>query len=270
MNRLLRPLLVSAVLIGGTAACREPAPAVRTDPAAAEAAQAGYAAPPRVERVQVSGGVMVVQGVAAPGARVRITDGQGAYGGTADGQGAWRVETPTTSAVRLLTVAAESGQRTLEAEGRLLVLPGPSALLLRPGHGALPVGPAPSEGARIVSIDVASDGAAAVSGLAAPSSPAVTRIDGVPPDPNIAVGSGAADASGRFSIILARPLGPGEHLVEVSTPGGVARANVAVAPLDPGPAPFVAASDPAGWRVAWRAPGGGVQTTYVLRPPAAS
>ena len=234
------------------------------DTAEAEAAQVGYVAPPRVERVESARGLLVVHGTAPPAARIRLVDAGGAYGGTADAQGRWRVEAPAAPGARLFTLSAEREQRVLEGEGRLLVLPGAPALLLRPGHGAVPVAAAPAARPRIVSIDVATDGAAAVSGLAQPSAPAVTRIDGAAPPAGTAVGSGATDARGRFSIILARPLGPGGHRIEVETPSGVARTDLLVEPADPGALPFLATSGPAGWRVAWRAPGGGVQTTYVL------
>jgi hypothetical protein len=263
---------VAAGVAAGAAltACGERPPAARPDVAAAEAAQAGYVAPPRVERVESARTGLVVQGTSHPGARIRITDAAGAYGGTADAQGRWRVDAPAAPGPRLFTLSAERDARVLEAEGRLLVLPDAPALLLRPGHGALPVASTPAGRPRILSIDVAADGAAAVSGVGPPSAPAVTRIDGVAPGDGTAVGSGATDAAGRFSIILARPLGPGSHLIEVNTPSGLARAQVGVSPADPGTLPFVATRDASGWRVAWRAPGSAVQTTYVLAPSAAS
>ena len=259
---------VAAVAATALTACGPRTPPAQADEAQAEAARAGYLAPPRVERVQAAGGALVLEGVGPAAARIRLTDAGGAYGGTADAQGRWRIEAPAAPAARLFTLSAERDQRVLEGEGRLLVLPGGPALLLRPGHGAIPVAGGPADRPRIISVDVASDGAAAVSGVAQPVVPAVTRIDGVPPGAGTAVGSGATDRRGRFSIILASPLGPGDHLIEVNTPGGAARATLSVAPSDPGPLPFVATRGPSGWRVAWRAPGGGVQTTYVLAPAA--
>jgi hypothetical protein len=252
--------VAAALLLG---ACGDRAPAPREDGVAQEAARAGYIAPPRVEQVEAGPRALVLTGAGPPGARIRITETGGTHGATADGQGRWRVEAPARAGPRLFTLAAENGERPLEAEGRLLVLPGAPPLLLRPGHGAMPL--ATGAGApRIVSVDVASDGAAAVSGLAQPAAPVVTRVDGVPPAQDEAVGSGGADSQGRFSVILAQPLGPGEHAIEVNTPGGAARTRIAVAPAASGPATFVADRTAEGWRVTWRAPGGGVQTTYVL------
>jgi hypothetical protein len=145
------------------------------------------------------------------------------------------------------------------------VLPDGRALMLRPGHGALPVGRGAGGAPRILSIDVASDGAAAVSGFAQPSARAVTLVDGAPPAEDVVVGQGATDAEGRFAIILAAPLTPGPHAIVVNTPDGVARASVEVAATaDPGERGFAAAPHGGGWRISWRLPRGGVQTTYVL------
>jgi hypothetical protein len=236
-------------------------------PVETEAAEAGYLAPPAVSAVQVAGGRIVIEGAGPRGDRVRLVEaGGGAYGGTVGADGRWRLEAPRGEGPRLYTVSALGDGRTLQAEGRLLVLPDGRALLLRPGHGALPVGGGSGAGApRITSVDVASDGAAAVSGFARPGARAVTLVDGAPPPENVVVGQGAADADGRFAIILAGPLPPGAHALVVNTPDGVARAEVTVAAAaDPGARALVAERQPQGWRIAWRLPRGGVQTTYVL------
>ena len=261
----LGPLGLAVLLTTG--ACGERPAVGRQDRAALEAARAGYVAPPRVERVERRHGAVIVAGTAPAGARVRVSEGTRAYGGTAEADGRWRIEAPGAGGARLFTIVAEAAQRSLEAEGRLLVLPDGSALLLREGYGALPVRGASAGGPRITSVDVGPDGAAAVSGFAAPSVPALTRIDGVAPPSGAAVGSGAADTSGRFSIILAQPLPPGTHLLEVNTPAGAARARVSVAPPEPPAQGFAATPDPQGWRVVWRASGGGLQTTYVFGAP---
>lgn len=230
-----------------------------------EAAEAGYLAPPQAERVQVSGELLVLRGSAPAGDRVRIAAvAGGAYSATADARGRWEARVPRTDTPQMFTILAERQGRTLRAEGRLLVLPGGPHLILRPGHGALPVGPAPEGGPRIVSLDLASDGAAAVSGYAQPSTRAATVVDGVPPAEGVVVGQGATDRDGRFAIILATPLLRGEHSVVVNTPDGVASVTARIAPIpDLGERPFIATRDPDGWRITWRLPRGGVQTTYV-------
>lgn len=259
---------VLAVLLAG---CGERPPEGKAPSATdVEAAEAGYLAPPQAERVEAAGEQLVVGGSAPAGDRVRIgAVGGQSYSATADAQGRWEVRVSRTDAAQMFTIVAEREGRALRGEGRLLVLPGGPHLILRPGHGALPVGPAPQGGPRIVSLDIASDGAAAVSGYAQPSTRAATVVDGVPPAEGVVVGQGATDRDGRFAIILATPLQGGEHSVVVNTPDGVARVTARIAPTpELGGRPFVATRDPEGWRITWRLPRGGVQTTYVPERPA--
>ena len=261
-----------AVLLLVLSACGERREAsAPLSPTQQEAANAGYLSPPDVEAVRTAGEELVVEGAGPAGGRVRLAEaGRQTFSTAVDPAGRWRIAAPLGSDPRIFALAVDHEGRVLEAEGGLLVLPDGRAFVLRPGHGALPVARAPgSPEPRILSIDVASDGAAAVSGYAQPSSRAVTVVDGTPPAEDLSVGQGSADASGRFAIILASPLAPGPHAVVVNTPEGVARAQVQVtAPDDPGSQAFAARQAAGGWRISWRLPRGGVQTTYVLGPDA--
>ena len=266
-----RPALL--VLAGSAAAalagCGEPARETSAlTPAETESITAGYLPPPRVEAVRADARQLLVEGVGAAGARVRLLQaGREAYSSTVSPASRWRIQAPGSAEPRLFQVQTEREGRVLEAEGRLLVLPDGRALMLRAGHGALPVGGGVSGPPRIVSVDVASDGAAAVSGFAPPLSRVVTVVDGAPPAEELIVGQGTADREGRFAVILASPLPPGPHQVVVNTPQGVARTQVPVSPAaEPGAAGVTAARDSFGWRISWRLPGDGVQTTYIPEP----
>ena len=270
LNPIARPAAALALLAALAACGDDRAPAGPTNPAEVEAAEAGYLAPPRVTGAQASEGALVLHGRAPAGDRVRLTAASGGvYGMEADGEGVWRLRLPRGPQPQLYTLEAERQERVLQAEGRLLLLPDGRSLMLRPGHGALPIGPGGRGAPRIFSIDVAVDGAAAVSGFAQPSARVVTVVDGAPPAEDVVVGQGATDADGRFAIILAQPLRPGPHVIVVNTPDGVAEARLEVQdPLDPGAAPFAAEQAGRGWRISWRLPRGGVQSTYVLGAPA--
>lgn len=262
---------LAATLAAMVAACGEaPSATAVLTPAEREAQAAGYLAPPTVDRVRRGASNLSLEGAGPPEGRLQLVESGGrAYSTTIDPSGRWRISAPTADEARLFTVAAEQDDRPLEAEGRLLLLPDGRALMLRPGHGALPVGPNPGGPPRIVSIDVASDGAAAVSGFAPPSARAVSVVDGAPPAEELIVGQGAADRNGRFAIILASPLTPGPHSVVVNTPQGVALARLSVAvPTDLGERAFEASREGGDWRVSWRLPRGGVQTTYLPTPGA--
>ena len=145
-----------------------------------------------------------------------------------------------------------------QSEGYLLLTPDGRGVLLRSGAGALAIGAEPKAG--LISFDVDRDGAAMVSGRGPAGGSVSARVDGRK------LGESRIGADGRFSIALSGPVSPGRHSLKVF--GDALDVSL---PIDASPAapltegPFRATPTPAGLRVDWMTPGGGVQSTLVAR-----
>ena len=84
--------------------------------------------------------------------------------------------------------------------------------------------------------------------------------------PAVRAGEGRADASGRFEIRLNGPVPMGESRLRVFGEALNLETRLRLsppAPPDAGPVRFQDAAD--GLRIDWMTPGGGVQTTQILR-----
>jgi hypothetical protein len=241
----------------------------RADPFAAGGARAGaeppdpgYRAPPSVARVGKSGdGSVTLSGRALPSSQVRMVSPAGASIETrADGSGAWTAALGPVSEPTLYRLAEDANGQHIDAEGLLAVLPGaPIVALLRAGAGAQVAPDADKAALRILAVDYDMAGAAVVSGRARPGAPVRVMVDG-----QVAM-EGTAGADGRFALTLSKPLSPGRHRLQASTPQAAAEADVAVTPpMPPKNAPYQAQAQPFGWRVDWITPGGGAQTTLLL------
>ncbi len=227
-------------------------------PKAAPAAETRYLPAPAVaEAVPGAGGVRL-SGQAAPGARVMLGTPTGeTLSAVADDKGRWSVAAPTPDAVALYGLFMLDGQRKVNAEGYLVLTPDGRAAELRSGGGARVLEP-PSRRPRILAIDFDRDGGAVVSGVGAARADLGLRID------RNAGGNAMVSDQGRFSVVLVRPLPQGEHEFEVAGEGGEDRITVATRRPDPlGEAVFRATPVGGGWRIDWRTPGGGVQTTLL-------
>lgn len=255
MDRPLFPIvaLVGLTLWGCGGAPTAPAQARRdTD-------DAGYGAPPAVTDVRPAGGQVLLSGTAQPKAKVRLATPRGvATEGVADATGHWRLSTPAAPTAAIYGLSQNIGGRTVQSEGYLLVTPEGRGVLLRAGAGALAIGKEPQVG--LTSFDVDRDGAAMVTGRGPAGGSVSARIDGRK------LGETRIGADGRFSIPLSGPVPPGRHglkvfgdSLDVSLPVDASPA----APLTDGP--FRATPTPAGLRVDWMTPGGGVQSTLVAR-----
>lgn len=255
MNRPLVPIVAAASLV--LAACGG-GPASAPAQPKAEADDAGYGPAPAVTAIQAAGGNLVLTGTGTPKATVRLaTPGGVALAGAVDASGHWRLTTPSHPAAAIYGLSQSLAGRTVQSEGYLLITPEERGVLLRAGVGALTIGDQPAVG--VTSFDVDRDGAAVVSGKGPPGGSVSAHLDGRK------LGEGRIDPDGRFSLPLSGPaVSPGHHYLKVfgdSLDETLAIDASPAAPLTEGP--FRATQTPAGLRVDWMTPGGGVQTTLV-------
>jgi hypothetical protein len=260
MRELAASILLLTACDSGDAAWR-----AQSDQAAADTtAEAGYLAPPAVTASRLEGNVVLIEGTAAPNARVRIAPplGQPIFV-EANAKGAWTADLPVSGPVQLFGLSMTEAGRGAQAEGYLMLTAEGRAAQLRAGAGAVSLAPA-SETPRILTLDYDREGGAMVSGVAKPGVALGLRVD------RAARGETKADARGRFSISLTEPLPPGAHEIEVSGEGGEDTLRAEITPAgDLGAGPYAGRRTPFGWRVDWMPPGGGVQTTLIFERPAA-
>ncbi|HKR90490.1 MAG TPA: hypothetical protein VJS38_20155, partial [Phenylobacterium sp.] len=173
----------------------------------------------------------------------------------ADGDGRWRLQTPTQGQARVFGLSAVNGGRRVQAQGYLLVGPRGQTALLRAGASALRLD-RPS-GSRIASVDFDSEGGVLLSGWAAAGTDVAIRLDGR------LAGDARTDEDGRFVYAWPR-LSRGPHRVEatgVAFTDEIAFDITPAAPLVGGP--LHSQLTPQGFRADWLTPGGGVQSTIL-------
>lgn len=250
----LAAVLAATALLGG---CGRAAAPKADASAAVEEGAAGYLAPPAITEIGVEGGQVRLAGRAPPRATVRLATPTGGETLTkADGQGSWRVMMTVGQGPGLYGLSAIRGERTVQAEGYVLIAPSGQAWLLRAGAGAVRLGQ--NLGPGITSVDFDRQGAAVVSGRAAPQGGVSAWIDGR------RVAEGRADEAGQVALSLTEPLGAGAHDVKLFGEGLDSRLHFdagAAAPLTTGP--FRVQASPGGLRIDWMTPGGGVQSTVL-------
>ena len=239
---------------------------------AASAPQAGpqeaaYLTPPRATSVQLRrDGALAVAGVAPPGSSVEIVSPEGEQARTTTNrQGGWSARLTPAAQPRLYAISARLAGRTVHAEGALIVAPGGTAVTVRAGYAASPVGADPRSGAGrgIASVDYDPSGFIAVAGSAPPHAELILVVDGTP------AAVGQADSGGRYALLAAnRRLTMGPHTLQVRAAGGAPEGaperQVTLEPPVALAAPYQAWPAPDGWRVEWELNGGGVQTTLIL------
>lgn len=260
-RKWLKTAVVSIAALAGMAACAPrpgDAASAKTAEAQADAAKA-YQRSPAVAAVRLEAGGVVLNGRAAPDAAVRLAtpDGREAFA-QANGAGDWSLQLPALAAPAIFGLSAESQGRRLQGEGYLLVTPQGEAALLRAGSGAVRLDGLRS--GRIGAIDYDAGGQAVISGVAPAGVTVSVYLD------RKRVAEGRADAAGRYGVALPQTVAEGAHRVEAS---GANFASVtafertAAAALTTGP--LRAAPSPGGLRVDWLTPGGGTQTTVIVR-----
>lgn len=256
--------IAAALGLSALSACGGRAPAPPEGDATQEAT---YLAPPRVETARAgpdglaTGGVTLI-GVAAPGGRVRLSTPAGeARFAPADAAGRWTITLPPAVEARVFGLSVALKGRSAQGEGYILVTPGGQAALLRAGASALRLDPAAKPGLRAVDFD--RGGGMEVS-AAVPAGATVTlQLDGRQ------VAQGRADKAGRYEVSLGTqtPIRPGAHQMQLFGDGYslIDQAQVQLSPAAPlANGPLRSQLTPAGLRVDWMTPGGGVQSTLLV------
>lgn len=266
--RSLFPLFRAAapwVFTLALAACRGSAPAADVDPAVARADRAqedAYRAPPTpiLSRPAQGGRAIEIEGRATPDSRLRLLTPTGETQMiTVASNGGWRVSLPAMTPRLYGLAEVVDGARAVQSEGYLAVIPRRGAAQLRAGAGAVDLdagAPSPA----ILAVDIDAKGGAVVSGRAAARARVQLAIDGV------VRADGASTADGRFALALEAPLAFGAHgLAVVGFPqtGFQMLIEPTAAPIS---GPFSARAVGSAWRIDWVTPGGGFQTTYLVRP----
>lgn len=220
----------------------------------------GYLPPPAVIASEpVADGARLL-GQAPAGSRVRLAtpDGKASFA-DADAKGAWTLTLPASQTARIYGLSSTQGGRTVQAEGYLLVTPTGEAVLLRAGAGALRIGRSGKNGLDAVDFD--REGGAVISGRAPAGTALSILIDGRK------FAEGRADSKGRYALSMTQqPLAPGSRQVDVfgdATENPVVIDATPAAPLSDGP--FRAQPVAAGLRIDWMTPGGGAQSTILLK-----
>ena len=253
--------LAAGALVAYTAGCG-PRAASRAEPQASEADRAGFLQEPEIIAVvRGAAGGAVVQGRARPLGRVRaILPSNEAYGATADDQGRFALDLPPSPDGQLVTVSAQEGTRSVPAEGWLFLAPGDggSAAVLRAGAASLNLSP---QSGLIGAADFDGSGGAAVSGRAVAGADVRISLDGAQ------LGQVRADARGHYVLRIDR-VAAGSHRLRVASQGQAQERTVDFGAPIPPTSRFTAARLADAWRVDWRIPGGGVQTTLVFVPGA--
>lgn len=219
-----------------------------------------YLKPPSVLTAQAApNGVFQLEGVAQPGARVRLIQADDSLlSAQADSEGRWSLAVPAAPAVRLFAETMTLGGRTVVSEGFLMLAPDGRAAQLRAGSASqvlAPVGAAP----RILSVDFDRDGGAIIGGVAPAGSGMNIRVD------RAATGEAVADAQGRFVAAIRQKLPPGPHLIDILGDAGGDQIVVGIdRAAPPAAGPFRAERLERAWRIDWITPAGGVQTSIVV------
>lgn len=230
---------------------------------AAPTADNGYLAPPEPDSVRADGAGVVLSGRGPPLARVRLARpaGEATFVDT-DRDGRWTIQIGPAVAPRIFGLSASTGGRQVQAQGYLLVTPNGQAALLRAGAGTQRIDAIPGSGLRAVDFDAG--GSVEVTATAPPGATVILRLDGRQ------VAEGRADGSGRYAVSLPAsgqpPIRPGGHLLQMTGDGFSDSAAIQLTPAQPlADGPLHSQFTPAGLRVDWMTPGGGLQSTILVR-----
>ena len=252
-------VLLALLLLAG---CNgKPLVTAAADPAASE--EPADLTPPMPDTVQASGDGWNLSGSAPAGAQVRLATPQGeALTAVADAHGRWTAALGPVGDVRIFGLSATAKGRQVQSEGYVLVTAKGQAAVLRAGAGARRIDPAPRPGIRAIDFD--RGGGLEITAAAAPGATVILKLDGRQ------AALGRTDAAGRYDASLPSAgsqtrILPGAHQAQVFGDGfsdSVSFQVAAAAPLAQGP--LRSQLTPAGLRVDWMTPGGGVQSTILV------
>jgi len=242
------------------AACgpRSPTPSAADD---AQGEEQAYMIAPQVDGVRGGlGGVTLLGSAPAQGQVQLATPAGQVLVTTADARGRWAIALPPEIAgPRIFGLSVTVKGRKAQAEGYVLVTPNGQAALLRAGSGAQRIDPAPRPGIRAIDFD--RGGGMEVSVQAPPGAMVILRLDGRQ------AAEGRADTVGRYEASLGAgaPVGPGVHGLQVSGDRFTDETQALISPGAPlAQGPLRSQLTPAGLRVDWMTPGGGVQSTLLI------
>lgn len=244
-------------LLGG---CGENSPAASNAAAAPEPTEDYRPAPELLGGSAAANGGLQIYGSASPGAAVRLASPSGAQQfATADASGLWRLTLTPSAQPRLLGLSMSDKGQVVQAVGYLFVAPDGEVARLRTGGGTQASAPA-RPGLAALALDYDNQRAATLSGVAGPHETVIVRVDGVERS------QASTDAGGRFVAPL-QPLTAGPHQFDVMGATQQIHFTATVdTPAPPAGAPYTAKREGQGWRIDWRTPGGGGQTTLLLGP----
>ena len=253
--------LLALAAVGLLSGCGEKEPsAVNAASAAPEPTEDYRPAPELLGGGPAAGGGLQLFGSAIPGAAVRLASPAGAQQfATADARGVWRFTLAPSAEPRLLGLSMSDRGQVVQAVGYLFIAPDGMVARLRTGGGTQAAAPVKS-GLAALALDYDNQRAATLSGVSGPHETVIVRVDGVERS------QANADSTGRFVLPL-QPLTAGPHEFDLLGGAGQVHFTATVdAPAAPANAPFTAARLGQGWRIVWRTPGGGEQTTLILGP----
>lgn len=256
----LRTLIVALVLPLALGAC-----GARPDAGAGDGQTSGeeaYLTPPAPDAVGRDAAGVVLSGRAPPGGKVRLAgpDGRAMFA-PVDARGRWTIPLGPAAGPHIFGLSAVTAGRSTQAEGYVVVAPAGQVALLRAGAAAERIDRAARPGLSAVDFDAG--GGLQIACSAPPRATVILRLDGRQ------VAEGRADAAGRYVVSLppaTQSVGRrGTHVIEMEGDGIVDRATVTLSPAAPLAAgPLRSQLTPAGLRLDWMTPGGGVQSTVLV------
>lgn len=223
----------------------------------ADVEQSGWMIPPRFDAADFSGDGVVVSGHAEPNRRIVLTDQTGrAAAASADVQGAVSIRLAARPVLSLWRIDLAAGAEEARTGQWLAVSPADRmAVVLRAGASARPVG-----AAGLLATADYDGGGLLVAGRASPGQQVQVVLDNGPVRTVVADENGWYEA--RFPAVA-----PGAHRLRAQSGATLHEVPLVLAPpsgvLD-------LAREPTGLRIDWSPPGGGGQSTWIVRPAPAS